>query len=106
MFGTEQPEHSCCLRPLGQVSTTGHSSSWLPCDKLGGDPELQACTQPEGVHRNALALTVASWPSLGFSQDLTPSRVRLTPTRPSFPRRLISWSGLTTKLWNEKRQLC
>lgn len=43
--------------------------------------------------------TVASCPSRGFSQDLTPSRVRLTPTRPSFPRRLISWSGLTTKFW-------
>lgn len=47
-------------------------------------------------------LTVASCPSRGFSQDLTPSRVRLTPTRPSFPRRLISWSGLTTRLWNEE----
>ena len=48
--------------------------------------------------------TVVSLIRRDFSHSLTPFRSRLTPTKPSFPRLLISWSGFTTNLWWEKRQ--
>lgn len=42
------------------------------------------------------SLTSNSLPSLFFSHSLTPSRSTPAFIRPSFPRRLISWSGFTT----------
>lgn len=46
--------------------------------------------------------TVVSFMRRDSSHSLTPFRSRLTPTRPSFPRLLISWSGFTTSLWRRR----
>lgn len=48
------------------------------------------------------SLTVVSFIMWDFNQSRTPWRSKSTPTRPSFPLRLISWSGFTTNLWNQK----
>lgn len=52
-----------------------------------------------------MALTVVSCPKRCLSQTFTWSRVRLIPTSPSFPRRLINWSGFTTKRYNMQEGL-
>lgn len=48
-------------------------------------------------------LTVVSFIRWFLSQSRTPGRSRSMPTRPSFPRRLMSWSGLTTSRWKEEQ---
>lgn len=74
--------------------------------------EKYLCTSPRHARRQKrqnknviffvarVALTVVSRPRRCLSQTFTWSRVRLIPTSPSFPRRLISWSGFTTKRYN------
>lgn len=48
-------------------------------------------------------LTVVSFIRWFLSQSRTPGRSRSMPTRPSFPRRLMSWSGFTTSRWKEQQ---
>lgn len=47
-------------------------------------------------------LTVVSFIRWFLSQSRAPARSRLMPTRPSLPRRFISWSGLTTSCWQRQ----
>ena len=49
------------------------------------------------------ALTSNSLPSLFFSHSFTPSRSTPAFIKPSFPRRLISWSGFTTSFCKIKQ---
>ena len=70
----------------GQTERRAEATGWETLERQG-----------EGGWR-----TVVSFMRRDLSHSLTPFRSRLTPTRPSFPRLLISWSGFTTSLWRRK----